>query len=136
MFPVFLLFSTLCILYALCTGQTMALSVLAKWEVRVNNIYLNMQDASRCNQEITITNRPLAILPHLYNFWEEKKKKNWNKKELEELGFIPYKCTRVDSSLSGGIFLTLKRSMILNEPDKSWLSQLNIHKNTEKYPSW
>lgn len=44
-----------------------------------------MQDASRCNQEITITNRPLAILPHLYNFGEGKKKK---KQKQEGIGGI------------------------------------------------
>lgn len=38
-----------CILYVLHIGQTIVLSVLANQEVRVNNIYLNMQDASHCN---------------------------------------------------------------------------------------
>ena len=45
-----------------------------------------MQDASRCNQEITITNRPLAILPHLYNFWEGKKKKKLKQEGIGGIG--------------------------------------------------
>lgn len=45
-----------------------------------------MQDASRCNQEITITNRPLAILPHLYNFGEGKKKKTQKQEGIGGIG--------------------------------------------------
>ena len=121
MFPVFLLFSTLCILYVLCTGQTMALSVLAKWEVRVNNIYLNMQDASRCNQEITITNRPLAILPHLYNFWEGKKKK---KLKQEGIGGIGLHSLQMHKSWFISLWGNLSYSQKIY--DSKWARQIMI----------
>lgn len=130
--PVFLLRSSLCILYVLHIGQTIDLSVLAQQEVSVNNIYLNIQDASRCNQEITTTNRSLALFPHLHSIWNNEKRKK------ERIDIVSYTDTKVDlfinSFPSRIIFLTLERSMIINEPRESLLLQWNIQTNTSNVP--